>query len=156
MGNKGAIDDRAISRLATRQHGVVTTRQLQSAGLGRAGISRRAKAGRLHRLHKGVYAVGHRPQSIESRWMAAILACGRKDMADATGRGDAEGGRDEAGMKTVLDFWGAALSHRAPPSIGGCFPPATSRSTSRFPATGGGGRDAGFGCIDPPRSHLLP
>ena len=39
-------------------------------------ISERAKKGRLHRVHQGVYAVGHRGLSLHGRWMAAVLACG--------------------------------------------------------------------------------
>jgi hypothetical protein len=39
-------------------------------------IHRRILAGRLHRVHRGVYAVGHANLSIEGRWMAAVLACG--------------------------------------------------------------------------------
>jgi len=39
-------------------------------------IDRRLRMGRLHRLHPGVYAVGHRIISREGRWMAAILASG--------------------------------------------------------------------------------
>ena len=34
------------------------------------------RAGRLHRVHRGVYAVGHPGLSSEGRWMAAVLACG--------------------------------------------------------------------------------
>ncbi|MDQ6835100.1 MAG: endonuclease domain-containing protein [Actinomycetota bacterium] len=34
-------------------------------------------AGRLLRLHRGVYAVGHQRLSVRGRWMAATLACGR-------------------------------------------------------------------------------
>jgi very-short-patch-repair endonuclease len=56
---------------------VVTTAQLVEAGLSRAAISKRVRAGRLHRLHQGVYAVGHRDPRPESCWMAAVLACGR-------------------------------------------------------------------------------
>jgi very-short-patch-repair endonuclease len=33
-------------------------------------------AGRLHRLHTGVYAVGHPVLGRRGRWMAAVLACG--------------------------------------------------------------------------------
>ena len=39
-------------------------------------ISKRVRSGRLHRLHQGVYAVGHEGLSEEARWMAAVLACG--------------------------------------------------------------------------------
>ena len=35
-----------------------------------------ARVGRLHRLHPGVYAVGHTALSREARWLAAVLACG--------------------------------------------------------------------------------
>ncbi|MGC1164533.1 MAG: type IV toxin-antitoxin system AbiEi family antitoxin domain-containing protein [Solirubrobacterales bacterium] len=65
-----------IAKVAARQHGVVSSRQLELAGLGRASIHRRVEAGRLHRVHRGVYAVGHPPVSREARWMAAVLACG--------------------------------------------------------------------------------
>jgi very-short-patch-repair endonuclease len=36
----------------------------------------RVKVGSLHRIHAGVYAVGHRHDSPEGRFMAAVLACG--------------------------------------------------------------------------------
>ncbi len=66
-----------IAAIAARQHGVITFEQLLKAGLSQSGISRRVKAGRLHRIHKGVYAVGHRGLSREGWWMAAVLACGQ-------------------------------------------------------------------------------
>ena len=68
--------DWAIAKVAASQHGVVTARQLVDAGLSWAAISKRVRAGRLHRLHQGVYAVGHQGLSWEGRWMAAVLACG--------------------------------------------------------------------------------
>jgi len=32
---------------------------------------------RLHRIHRGVYAVGHARLTLEGRYMAAVLACGQ-------------------------------------------------------------------------------
>ncbi len=40
-------------------------------------MARRLAAGRLHRVHRGVYAVGHSVLGIEGRWMAAVLAVGK-------------------------------------------------------------------------------
>ena len=40
-----------------------------------AAITRMVAAARLHRIHRGVYAVGHRNLSVRGRWMAAVLAC---------------------------------------------------------------------------------
>jgi len=76
MPYKGDTPDAAIARIAASQHGVVTARQLAAAGFGRMAISERAKNGRLHRLHRGVYAVGHCAPTHHGRWMAAVLACG--------------------------------------------------------------------------------
>jgi very-short-patch-repair endonuclease len=68
--------DDAIARVAARQHGVISVSQLHRAGADPSAIKRRADAGRLHRLHRGVYAVGHPSLSDEGRWMAAVLAYG--------------------------------------------------------------------------------
>jgi len=68
--------DRAIAEIARRQHGIVTLHQLYAAGLSRRMIDARIRSGRLHRIHRGVYAVGHPGVGSEGRWMAAVLACG--------------------------------------------------------------------------------
>lgn len=68
--------DLKIAALADRQHGVVGREQLLALGLGREAIGRRIRAGRLHRLHLGVYAVGHRALSQKGWWMAAVLTRG--------------------------------------------------------------------------------
>jgi hypothetical protein len=37
---------------------------------------KRADSGRFHRVHRGVYAVGHPRLTQKGRWMAAVLAYG--------------------------------------------------------------------------------
>ncbi len=56
---------------------MVGRRQLISRGWSEEEIDWRIRTGRLHRLHAGVYSVGHRLIPREGRWMAAILASGR-------------------------------------------------------------------------------
>lgn len=68
--------DRLVAEVAERQHGVISSRQLEEAGLSRSSVLERRRAGRLHHLHRGVYAVGHQAPSDERRWMAAVLALG--------------------------------------------------------------------------------
>jgi very-short-patch-repair endonuclease len=68
--------DRAVAEIAARQHGVVAYSQCATAGLDKSAVSRRVRAGRLHKVHRGVYAVGHTALSREGRWMAAVLGCG--------------------------------------------------------------------------------
>ena len=45
-------------------------------GLSDRTVSAWVAAGRLHRRHRGVYAVGHEALSLEGRWLAAVLASG--------------------------------------------------------------------------------
>src|SRR4051812_4872059 len=66
----------AIARLAARQHGMVTRAQLLGLGLSSRDIDYRIRTGRLWRVHRGVYAVGHVPPSPHARAIAAVLACG--------------------------------------------------------------------------------
>lgn len=68
--------DAAIATIAARQHGVIARIQLLRLGLGRKAIDHRVKLGRLHVVHRGVYAVGHPRLTIHGRWMAAVLASG--------------------------------------------------------------------------------
>jgi hypothetical protein len=55
----------------------VSRRQLMAIGIDDSGIRRRVAQGRLHRVHQGVYAVGHPTLTAEARWMAAVIACGQ-------------------------------------------------------------------------------
>jgi very-short-patch-repair endonuclease len=70
--------DAALAELAEGQHGVVGRTQLLDLGFEPGGVGRRLRAGRLHQMHRGVYAVGHRVSSRQARWMAAVLFCGPK------------------------------------------------------------------------------
>ncbi|HJS93449.1 MAG TPA: type IV toxin-antitoxin system AbiEi family antitoxin domain-containing protein [Solirubrobacteraceae bacterium] len=62
--------------MADRQHGVVATWQLLALGLTQDDIDYRARIGRLHRIHRGVYAVGYRKLTPKGHRMAAVLAYG--------------------------------------------------------------------------------
>jgi very-short-patch-repair endonuclease len=68
--------DAAVRALAAAQWGVVSRRQLLDAGLTRSMIGDRIRAGRLLRLHPGVYAVGHARLRREGHWLAAVLGVG--------------------------------------------------------------------------------
>jgi very-short-patch-repair endonuclease len=70
------LRDGAIAELAERQYGVVTRRQLHELGFGRGAIELALARGRLHRVHAGVYAVGHTRLSVAGRRMAGVLAGG--------------------------------------------------------------------------------
>jgi very-short-patch-repair endonuclease len=62
--------------LAEQQHGVVTRAQLLRLGFSSDAIRHRLAVGRLHRLWRGVYAVGRPTVELRGMWMAAVLACG--------------------------------------------------------------------------------
>jgi very-short-patch-repair endonuclease len=65
-----------IASLASGQHGVVAHAKLVAAGVSANQIEWRLHSGRLHKLHRGVYLVGHRaapPLAVEQ---AALFACG--------------------------------------------------------------------------------
>ena len=68
--------DRAIAAWAGRQHGVIAGRQLVELGLSASAVPKRVTSGRLHRVHRGVFSVGHPLLTQRGRFMAAVLACG--------------------------------------------------------------------------------
>lgn len=66
-----------LFEMAERQHGVISVRQLGTIlGYSPSAVKREVAAGRLLRLHRGVYAVGHRRISPYGHCLAAVLACG--------------------------------------------------------------------------------
>jgi predicted transcriptional regulator of viral defense system len=63
--------------MAKKQHGVVSIRQLEGPlGFSQRSVSRAVDAGRLHRIYRGVYAVGHAELSQRGECLAAVLAVG--------------------------------------------------------------------------------
>lgn len=68
--------DVGLAELAARQHGIVSHRQLTELGIRGTALTRRIASARLHRRHRGVYAVGHPRPSREGRWLAAVFAAG--------------------------------------------------------------------------------
>jgi very-short-patch-repair endonuclease len=75
-GQLGTRPEAAIAELAASQHGLVARDQLAALGSGRGAIEHRVARGRLHVVHRGVYAIGHRLLTRDGHWMAAVLAVG--------------------------------------------------------------------------------
>lgn len=86
---------RCVAEVAARQWGNIGIAQLHDCGVTADSVKRWAADGRIHRVHRGVYAVGHRSPAPEAAWAAALLACGE----------------------------GAVLSHRAAAAVHGLLPP---------------------------------
>jgi hypothetical protein len=76
VGSKSNTRGAEAWKLARRQHGIVTRRQLLALGFGPRSIEHRLSKGRLHLVMRGVYAVGWSGLSQKQHWMAAVLACG--------------------------------------------------------------------------------
>ena len=98
-----------LAELASRQHAIVKVAQLSGLGFDEAAIRRRVASGRLHRLYRGVYAVGHTVLSSDGRYLAAVMACGD----------------------------GAVLSHRSAAALWGIRPSAAARFDVTVPRTSG-------------------
>ena len=109
------LADRGGGRAAA---GVVSHAQLTALGLGRRAIEHRVAVGRLHALHRGVYAVG-RPD---------VTAAGRLD-----GRGAGVRARGGAERSVGVALWGLR-------------PWAGSRVARRGADAGGRGRSRGSWC----------
>ena len=76
MHVEGGGPDQKIAQIASGQRGLVTRNQLLAVGLGRGALAHRISARRLHRVHRGVYLVGHTVLPPLAREMAAVLALG--------------------------------------------------------------------------------
>jgi very-short-patch-repair endonuclease len=110
------------AKIAERQYGVVSIAQLRRCGVSDDAVEARMALGQMHRVHRGVYALGHRALSLEGRLMAAVLALG----------GGPRGGG------SVLEHWGAAVSHRSALSLWTLLP--DNQAASDVIVCGSGGR----------------
>jgi hypothetical protein len=52
VGEESDTLDSAVANIAARQHGVIAVAQLSELGMGKNGVTRRVKHGRLHRIHR--------------------------------------------------------------------------------------------------------
>lgn len=66
----------AVAGLAASQHGLVTRGQLAAVGFSAKAIEHRVRVGRLHRVHRGVFAVGHCVLASSGLEAAALLYAG--------------------------------------------------------------------------------
>ncbi len=62
--------------MAGEQWGVLSIEELRDCGLSHDTVAVRVRSGRLHQLHRGVYAVGHPNPPLQGRFLAAVKACG--------------------------------------------------------------------------------
>lgn len=68
--------DLEIARVAGSQFGLITRAQLEAIGFQSSAIALRIRAGRLHRVYRGVYAAGHTVLPRAGRRLAAVLTYG--------------------------------------------------------------------------------
>lgn len=72
--------DRKLAAVAARQKGLVTIEQMGALGLGRGAIDWRIRTGRLHRMFRGVYLLGHPIAPPFARELGATLAVGEHSL----------------------------------------------------------------------------
>lgn len=129
MDGKVAKPPRVLAvEIAEGQHGVISIRQLRFCGISEDAVRARVISGQMHRVHRGVYALGHRALSTEGRWIAAVLALG--------------GGPRSGG--SVLAHWRAAVSHRSALSLWGLLPVNRNPCDVIVAGNGGKGRRSGI------------
>jgi very-short-patch-repair endonuclease len=68
--------DGEVGRICNEQHGLVTLDQLVHLGLTVQAVHERVMAGRLYRIHQGVYSLTPAVMTQRGLFMAAVLACG--------------------------------------------------------------------------------
>jgi hypothetical protein len=74
-----SLDDTRLAEwaVAVGHHCVVSLDELRrDLAYTKSEIQTRIHRGQLHRVHRGVYAIGHSQLTAKGRWRAAVLACG--------------------------------------------------------------------------------
>ena len=104
-----------LHRELAARHWVVTTGELLDRGITARQIEGLVARGVLHRVHRGVYAVGRPDLSFEGRCRAAVLACGP---------GSATSHNSSGGLWKFARPWGPI--HVSAPRNAGCRHPGIS------------------------------
>jgi hypothetical protein len=86
----------------------VSRRQLRALGVNDSAVAYRLRVGRLHRLHVGVFAVGHVALGPRGRWLAAVLACGDGAVLSHAAAGAVWGIRPSAAVRIDVTVGTAA------------------------------------------------
>jgi very-short-patch-repair endonuclease len=97
------------SKIADRQHSVISRDQMRRLGFKDGAISHAVTTGRLHRVFHGAYALGHGRIGERGRLMAATLACGHGALVSH---------RSAAALLGLLDKGPVVIDVIAPPSRG--------------------------------------
>jgi very-short-patch-repair endonuclease len=100
-----------LAVLAGNQHAVVAYWQLIRLGFDRGEIDRLVAGKFLHRLHRGVYAVGHPNVSLQGSYKAAVLACGEGAVLS---HWSAAGHWELLGVRQGAEIHVSAPGHRRP------------------------------------------
>jgi predicted transcriptional regulator of viral defense system len=133
---RGGVD-REVATLAARQHGVVALWQLVDLGLRPAAVDKRVDAGRMHRIHPGVYAVGHPLLTPHGHRMAAVIACGPEAVLSHRSAAGLWGLREDS--RSRLDVTAPGRRGRTPVGIDahrhGSLRPADRTSVEDIPCT---------------------
>ena len=105
----------AAATIAANQNGRITTAQLSECGIGKSGIEKGVRAGRLHQVHRGVLAVGHLAPSVFGDAHAAVLAGGDGALLSVRWAARLLGIRDGVGPR--IDVTIPPSGHRTRPGI---------------------------------------
>jgi very-short-patch-repair endonuclease len=89
-------------RLAARQHGVISRKQLLELGFSKHAIQHRVTTGRLFPIHRAVFSVGRPELDLHGRCMAAVLACGPRALVS---------------HETAAELWGIRPARDGPIEI---------------------------------------